>query len=113
MRTYDSIPTNVKPLPGATKLHYVDAFSCEFTLLLRERRFVSLIDMMDDAIEVEVNLTASNKNKQKNETRRVKDEDPWESTSSSNSDAKFDTMMKAMEKLMVKLSSDDKSQLKN
>ena len=49
MRTYDAIPADVKPLPGATKLHYVDAFNSEFTLLLRERRFVSLTDMMDDA----------------------------------------------------------------
>ena len=63
MRTYDAIPADVKPPPGATKLHYVDAFSSKFTLYLRERRFVSLIDMMDDAIEVEVNLIASNKTK--------------------------------------------------
>ena len=63
MRTYDAIPTDVKPPPGATKLHYVDTFSSEFTLLLRERRFFSLADMMDDAIEVEVNLTTSNKTK--------------------------------------------------
>jgi hypothetical protein len=35
MRTYDSIPTDVKPPPGAAKLHYDDAFSSEFTLLLR------------------------------------------------------------------------------
>ena len=63
MRTYDAIPVDVKPLPGATKLHYVDAFSSEFTLLLRERRYVSLTDMMYDAIVVEVNLTASNKTK--------------------------------------------------
>ena len=76
MRTYDAIPANVKHLPRAAKLHYVDAFSSEFTLLLRERRYVSLINMMDDAIEVEVNITASDKTKQKNETRRVKEEEP-------------------------------------
>ena len=63
MRTYDAIPVDVKPPPGAAKLHYAYAFSSEFTLLLRERRFVSLIDMMDEAIEVEVNLTTSNKTK--------------------------------------------------
>ena len=63
MRSYDSIPADVKPSLGAAKLHYVDAFSSEFTLLLRERRSVSLTDMMDDAIEVEVNLTTSNKTK--------------------------------------------------
>ena len=61
MRTYDSIPVDVKPPLGAAKLHYANAFSSEFTLLLRERLYVSLIDIMDDAIEVEVNLIASNK----------------------------------------------------
>ena len=60
-RIYDSIPAHVKPPLGAAKLHYVDAFSSEFTLLLRERRYVSLTYMMDDAIEVEVNMSASNK----------------------------------------------------
>ena len=81
MRTYDSIPADVKTPPGATKLHYVDAFSSEFTLLLRERIFVSLLDVMDDALEVEVNLSASNKTKQKNETRRVREEETQASTS--------------------------------
>ena len=112
-KIYDAIPTDVKPPLGVAKLHYVDAFNSEFTLLLRERRFVSLEDTMDDATEVEVNLSASNKNKQRHETKRVKEEEPQASTSSSNLDAKLDTMMKAMERLMVKLSSDDKNQLKN
>ena len=39
MRTYDSILVDVKPPPGVAKLHYADAFSSEFTLLLRERIF--------------------------------------------------------------------------
>ena len=69
--------------------------------------------MMDDAIEVEVNLIASNKTKQRNETRRAKEEDPQASTSQSSSNAKFNMMMKTMEKLMDKLSTDDKNQMKN
>ena len=71
--------------------------------MLRERRLVSLENMMDDATEVEVNLSASNKNKQRHETKRVKEEEPQASTSSSNSDIKHDTMMKAIERLMFKL----------
>ena len=113
MRTYDFILVDVKPPIGAAKLHYVDAFSSEFTLLLRERRFVSLIDTMDDAIEVKVNLTTSNKTKQRNETRRVKEEEPQTSTSQSSSYAKFNMMMKPMEKLMDKLSAHDKNQMKD
>ena len=105
----NTIPINVKPPPGAAKLHYVDAFSSDFTLLLREIRFVSLADMMDDAIEVEVNLSASNNSKQRNKTRKVKQEEPQASTSQSSSDAKFNMMMKTMEKMMDKLSTDDKT----
>jgi hypothetical protein len=75
-KTYDAIPIDVKPPPGAAKLHYAHAFSSEFTMLLRERSFVSLEDMMDDATEVEVNLSASHRNKQRHETKRVKDEEP-------------------------------------
>ena len=56
------------------KLHYVDALDSEFTLLLRERRSTSLENMMQDAIEVEVNLSASNKTKQRGDSRRVKEE---------------------------------------
>jgi hypothetical protein len=62
-KSYNVILADVKPLPGAAKLHYDDAFNSEFTLLLRERRPISLEDMMDDATKVEVNLSASNKNK--------------------------------------------------
>ena len=113
MRTYDDIPADVKPPAGAAKLHYANAFSSEFTLLLRERRYVSLEDMMDDATEVEVNLSESHRSKQRHETKRVKDDEPQASTSSSNLDMKHDTMMKAIERLMVKLSSDDKNQTKN
>ena len=75
-KTYDALPVDVKPPPSAAKLHYVDAFSSEFTLFLRERRYVSLEDMMDDATVVEVNLSSSNKNKPRHETKRVKEEEP-------------------------------------
>jgi len=94
-KTYNVIPSDVKPPPSVSKLHYVDAFSSEFTLLLREMRFVTLDDMIEDAIEVEVNLTTSNKKKQKHETKRVKEEEPQASTSSSNSDAKIDSLVEA------------------
>ena len=74
MRTYESIPVDVKTSPEDAKLHYVDAFDSEFTLLLRERRSTSLQNMIEDAIEVEANLLASNKTKQRGDSRRVKEE---------------------------------------
>ena len=38
MRVYKSIPADIKPSPGAAKLHYHDAFDNDFALLLRERK---------------------------------------------------------------------------
>jgi hypothetical protein len=68
MRVYNSIPAEVKPPPGAAQLRYVDSFDSDFSLLLRERRSTTLDDMMNDAIEVEVNLMASGKIKYNPET---------------------------------------------
>ena len=112
MRTYESILVDLKPPSGAVKLHYGDAFDSEFTLLLREKRSTSLENMMDDSIEVEVNLLASNKIKQKLESRRVKEE-AQTSTSQSSTDVKMDLMMKAMERLIDRLSIDDRGQTEN
>ena len=58
-RIYSSFPSQCKPPEGMEKLHYVEGFDDYFALLLRERRSTSLAEMMDDAIEVEVNLMAS------------------------------------------------------
>ena len=68
--------------------------------------------MIEDATEVEVNLTTSNKNKQKHENKRVKEEEPLASTSWSNSDAKIDSLVEVV-KALVKLSTANKNQMKN
>ena len=36
MSVYNSIRIDIKPLVGASKLHYVHAFESDFSLLLRE-----------------------------------------------------------------------------
>ena len=103
MRSYDSIPAHVKPPPGAAQLHYADAFDSDFSLTLREKRSTSLVDMMNDAIEVEVNLMASGKMKQKTDSKRKKVKDEAQSSSSHSLDINFDSMMKTMEKIMERL----------
>ena len=79
-------------------MHYAEAFDDEFALFLRERRFATLADMMNDAIEVEINMMSSKRGKYKSETRRIKYEPQ------SSSDTKFDSMMKVMDKLVDKVS---------
>ena len=72
MRVYNSIPADIKPLVGAAKLHYVDAFDSDFSLLLRERKSANLPAMFKDALEVEANLMASRQMKLRAEVDRRK-----------------------------------------
>jgi hypothetical protein len=108
LKVYNSIPDQVKPPPGAAQLHYADAFESDFALLLRERRSTTLTDMMNDAIEVEVNLAASGKIKFQVEDEKKKIKDEAQPSTSQSSDAKLDLMVKTMEKLVEKLSLDNK-----
>ena len=50
MRFYNAIPTDIKPSPGAAKLHYVEALDNDFALLLRERKSATLPTMFTDAL---------------------------------------------------------------
>ena len=102
---YNSLTEDCKPLEGMAKLHYVEAFDDEFSLALMERRSDKLADMMSDTIEVDINMMSSRRGRYKMETRKVKEE-PQASTSSI--DPKFDSLMKVMEKLVDKLSIDNK-----
>ena len=97
MRIYDSILEHIKPPPGAAQFHYTDAFDRYFSLTLRERRWVKLIDMMNDVIEVKVNLIASGKIKQKLDFDKKKSKEEGQPSSSYFSDAMFDTMIKVVE----------------
>ena len=58
---YGRIPAEIKPSENSTKLTYANAFDHEFSLLLRERRPVTLLNMQESALEVESNILASNR----------------------------------------------------
>ncbi len=81
-----------------------------FTLLLHERELASLADMINDAIKVEVNLTATRrKNMDEGEWRmedgdRRKNKEPEQPSSSKSQDARMDMMWKTIDKLMERLS---------
>ena len=89
MRVYNSIPADIKPLVGATKLHYADAFESDFSLLLRERKSASILDMFKYALEVESNMVACGNMKNKIETNKREIEEeivPSTSAPASSSD---------------------------
>ena len=108
MKVYNANPDQVKPLPRATQLHYVDAFDSDFAFLLRERRSATLTDMMNDSIEVEVNLMASQKMNQRTKTEKNKFKEESQPSTSQYLDVKLDMMLKNMEKLVDKLLLDNK-----
>ena len=58
---YSRIPAEIKPTETSAKLTYANAFDHEFSLLLRERRPITLLKMQDAALEVESNILASNR----------------------------------------------------
>ena len=60
-KMYSRIPAEIKPSQTSTKLTYANAFDHEFSLHLRERRPVTLLNMKEDALEVESNILASNR----------------------------------------------------
>lgn len=95
LKSYESISDEFKPPIGATHLHYAEDFENDITMLLRERRSATLADMMNDAIEVEVNLMSTGKIKLKYEAKKGKDQAP----SSQGPDARVDLMLKGMDNL--------------
>ena len=58
---YGMILEEIKPFETSAKLTYANAFDHEFSLHLRERRPVTLLNMQEDALEVESNILASNR----------------------------------------------------
>ena len=61
MKVYNSIPTDIKPLVGTAKIHYVNAFDSDSALLLRERKSISIPFMFQDDLEVGDNMMAIGK----------------------------------------------------
>ena len=109
MRVYNSIPDDIKPSAAAAKLNYAKAFDNDFAFSLRERKSASLTAMFIDALEVEENMMASGKMKQRDIDRRKIREENMPSTSSFATDIKFEMILKTMEKLMDIFTMDNRS----
>jgi hypothetical protein len=65
---YHTILIEVKPSQPTTKFTFVGAIDSDFGLLLRERRFNTLVGIQDDSIEIESNMMASGRLKTKFDT---------------------------------------------
>jgi ribonuclease HI len=71
-KMYNKIPAKIKPSEASAKISYASAFDPDFCLLLRERRATSLAQMQDAFIEVESNVLAADRMRNKADTDRRK-----------------------------------------
>ena len=104
---YSRIPAEIKPSKTSAKLTYANSFDHEFSLHLRERRSVSLLNMQEATLEVESNILASNRLKvnldQQSYDRKGKKEAAWVVSTSQSVDSKIDEMDKLFKILTAKL----------
>jgi hypothetical protein len=116
-KLHNKIPAEVKPSQPATKVTFAGAFEPNFSLLLRERRYVDLTKMQDDVVEIESNMMASGKlkNKFKMRNKEVKRyrEQAGPSGSGRSSEDKIDDMEKIIKELSNKISKMELDQSKN
>ena len=64
---YSKIPAEINPFEPSVKLMYANSFDSEFSLLLRERRYGSLLNMQEATLQVESKMLASSKIKEQPE----------------------------------------------
>jgi hypothetical protein len=57
-KMYNKIPAEINPSEAYAKITYASIFDPDFCLLLRERRATTLAHMQDAAVEVESNILA-------------------------------------------------------
>ena len=106
-KMYSKIPAEIKPMETAARLAYANAFNPEFSLLLRERKSDSLLNMQSAALEVESNILASNRLKEETE-HQIVDRKGKKAVSTSrqvgrSSDGKMDEMGKLLKHLSDKI----------
>ena len=104
---YGGILVEIKPSKTSAKLTYANAFYHEFSLLLRERRPITLLNMQYAALEVDSNILASNRLKgnttQQIYDRKGKKEAALGDSTSHSTESKIDEMAKLVKILIAKL----------
>ena len=60
-KMHSKIPVEINPIETSTKLTYDYAFDADFSLSLRERRVVSLVNMQEVSLEVESNIMVADR----------------------------------------------------
>ena len=115
-KAYNKLPVNIKPLEAAAMVYYSGAFPNEFSIMLRERRSQTLLQMQGDAVALEGNLLAGGKIKQlmqepdnRNRNRNQEQRKPREETQKTvvqrdPNEGRMEEMSRALKSITQKMS---------
>jgi len=98
-KMYNKIPVEIKPTKASAKITYDNSFDLDLCLLLREKRATSLAHMQDAALEVDSNILAVDRLRNKADRGRGRSE-----ASTSSSSAPPPPQMDEVSKLLKSLS---------
>jgi hypothetical protein len=101
---YNAIPTNIKPPQGLALIKFPDGFDADMSYQLRERNPATLEEMQRCVVSVEANLLAK-RARQRTKRRVTIKEEP----STSSVDAKIDSLVRTMERMMERLDITDRN----
>jgi len=100
---YNKILTEVKPSEASAKITYDSDFDLDFCLLLRERRATSLAHMQDVALEVESNVLAVGRLRNKADRDRGRGISEASTFGSSASHPQVDELTKMVKSLSAEM----------
>jgi hypothetical protein len=102
-KMYNKIPAGIKPSDASAQISYVGAFDPNFYLLMRERRATSLAQMQDATIEVESNVLAANRLRNKADANRRKERSEASTSGSLVPHPQVDELTKMVKSLSVEM----------
>jgi hypothetical protein len=102
-KMYNKIPIEIIPLEASAKISYASAFDLDLCLLLRERRATSLAQMQDATIEVESNVLAADRLRNKADADRRKGRFEASASSPSMAHPQVDELTKMVKSLSVEM----------
>jgi len=115
-KMYNKIPAEINPTEASAKIYYASAFDPDFCLLLRERRVTSLAQMQDAAIEVESNVLAVDRLRNKTDADKRKGRSEASTSGTSVPHRQVDELTKIVKSLsaeMEKMKVEGKQAYKN
>jgi ribonuclease HI len=102
-KMYNKIPAEIKPTEASAKITYASAFDPDFCLLLRERRATSLALMQDATLEVESNVLAVDRLRNKADRDRGRGRSEASTSGSSASHPQVDELTKMVKSLSAEM----------